>query len=124
MNYANPPYNADQWLDLLADAVAERLAQRAAAGDGMGIRTPRPSVKPHEQPGMPVKTPDTPAREWWDCEALAQHLGVSVPTLRRWTQVGKIPSHKMGRLVRYSLREVEAAMEKQGNSAIFRAGKE
>jgi excisionase family DNA binding protein len=128
MNNADSPYTPDHWLDLLADAVAERLAQRTLGGGGTAVSTPTPIEKPPEQPGTPVKATESPAKgaagEWWGCEALAQHLGVSVPTLRRWTQLGKVPSHKMGRLVRYSLREVEAAMGKQGNSAMFPSGKE
>ena len=114
------------WLNLLADAVAERLAQRAAVGGRTAVNIPIPSVKPPGQPGMPVKVTgpgEGAIGGWMDCEALAQHLGISVPTLRRWTQLGKVPSHKMGRLVRYSLKEVEAAMGKQGNSAVFDTGK-
>ena len=128
MNNADIPHTTDHWLDLLADAVAERLAQRAATGAGATVHTPRPNVTRIEQPGMPMKPPEIPGKGatggWLDCEALAQHLGISIPTLRRWTQLGKVPSHKMGRLVRYSLKEVEVAMGKQGNSAVFDTGKE
>jgi len=119
---------SEDWLDLLADAVAERLAQRTASGGETVVHATKTSVKPAEQPCVPGAIPVSHAiaspSGWLDCEALAQHLGISVPTLRRWTHLGKIPSHKMGRLVRYSLKEVEAAMGKQGNSAVFDTGKE
>lgn len=130
MEHINPAekFKSWDWLDLLADAVAERLTERAAAGGGMAGQPSEPSIPLLTKPGTPVKAPESPGKGaaggWLDCETLAQHLGISVPTLRRWTQLGKVPSHKMGRLVRYSLKEVEAAMSEQGNSALFRSGKE
>jgi excisionase family DNA binding protein len=128
MQHSNPVPNPADWLDLLADAVAARLTERAAVGGGMAVQPSEPSRPLLTKPGTPVKSPESPGKgaagEWLDCEALANHLGVSVPTLRRWTQLGKVPSHKLGRLVRYRLRDVEAALGKKGNSAVFDTGKE
>jgi excisionase family DNA binding protein len=55
---------------------------------------------------------------WLTCETLASRINVSVPTLRRWSQNGTVPCHKLGRLVRYNFKEVEEALLKRGDSLV------
>ena len=57
---------------------------------------------------------------WITCEALAQHTNISVATLRRWSLSGAIPCNRIGRLVRYNLKEVEVAMLKNSDSLVGR----
>jgi excisionase family DNA binding protein len=38
----------------------------------------------------------------------ANYLGVSVRTLWTWTNEGRIASHKLGRLVRYTIDDLDA----------------
>ncbi len=46
-----------------------------------------------------------------DAGQVAEHLGISVRTLRRWTRAGRLPSHKASRKnLRYDLNEVEEAL--------------
>lgn len=44
----------------------------------------------------------------WAAESLAaQHANVSPATIRRWREQGRIAAHKVGRLVRYDLNEID-----------------
>jgi excisionase family DNA binding protein len=40
-------------------------------------------------------------------EELAEYLGVGINTVRSWTFMKKIPYVKMGRLVRFDLKEID-----------------
>jgi excisionase family DNA binding protein len=74
-------------IDLLANALAERLAGRIGndAGDA-----------------------------WIDAHAAAALLGCSVPTIERLTRSGAIPSRKVGRLRRYRRADLMGLNEKGG----------
>jgi len=74
-------------INLLADALAERLAGRAGnlAGD-----------------------------VWVDSRAAADVLGCSVPTIERLTRSGELPSRKVGRLRRYRRADLLALDVKGG----------
>lgn len=37
---------------------------------------------------------------------LAKHLSIHERTVQRWTKEGRIPYHRIGRLIRYSLNDV------------------
>ena len=50
------------------------------------------------------------ADRWFSVDEIAQHLGVSRESIYRWIERGKIPSHKIGRLWRFSAQEVDAAV--------------
>ena len=45
---------------------------------------------------------------------LAEILSVHDITVCRWTVAGKIPCHRIGRIIRYDLAAVMAAIEKKG----------
>ena len=48
---------------------------------------------------------------WIDAKQVAEHLGVSLRTVRTWTAAGKLPSHRAGpKLVRYDVNEVDEAL--------------
>jgi excisionase family DNA binding protein len=72
-------------IELLADALAERLAGRVADGDGL-----------------------------IDVHGAAQLLGCSTPTIERLVRDGKIPSVKVGRLRRFRRADLLSMNEKGG----------
>jgi excisionase family DNA binding protein len=48
-----------------------------------------------------------------DSKSVAKRFGVSIETVRAWTRQGRIPCIRVNRAtVRYSLQEVEKAIEK------------
>lgn len=49
-----------------------------------------------------------PREPYVDTDAVAEYLGVSRRTLEVWVQRRRIPFHKVGRLVRFRLSEVDA----------------
>lgn len=59
---------------------------------------------------MPVKQRTTASRKLVSPEALAAELGVSVRTIHRWVRRNEIPFMRAGRLLRFDLDEVLAAM--------------
>ena len=44
---------------------------------------------------------------WLSVEEIAQHLGVSKETIYRWLERGKIPAHRIGRLWKFKISEVD-----------------
>lgn len=44
---------------------------------------------------------------WATEDGVAQHVGASANTVRRWREQGLITAHKVGRLVRYDLTEID-----------------
>ncbi len=75
-------------IELLADALADRLAERVSDGDG-----------------------------WIDVHGAASVLSCSVPTVERLVAAGKIPSIKVGRLRRFRRADLLALNEKGGPDA-------
>ena len=58
---------------------------------------------------------------WVNAEGLAKHFGISIPTVRRMTQSGRIPSHKVGkRLIRYNIHDVEVAFREDRTPEVER----
>ena len=47
-------------------------------------------------------------RQYLSVKDLSQYSGISSHTLYLWIQLRKIPYHKIGKLVRFSLVEIEA----------------
>jgi excisionase family DNA binding protein len=46
-----------------------------------------------------------------DAKQVAEHFGVALRTVRRWTKDGTIPAHRIGpKLLRFDLAEVDAAL--------------
>ena len=43
---------------------------------------------------------------WYSLEEIALHLGVSQDTIHRWIRAKDMPSHKVGRLWKFDVNEV------------------
>lgn len=49
---------------------------------------------------------------WLSVEEIAQHLNVSKESIYRWIERGKIPAHKVGRLWRFTAKEVDESVRR------------
>lgn len=47
------------------------------------------------------------AEQWVTAEQVAQHLGVAKDTVYRWREGKALPAHKIGRLWKFQLSEVD-----------------
>jgi excisionase family DNA binding protein len=45
---------------------------------------------------------------WASVEAVSDHLGVTKDTIYRWIERRRLPAHKIGRLWKFKLSEVDA----------------
>ena len=45
---------------------------------------------------------------WYSLEEIAEHLGVSQDTIHRWIRTKNMPAHKVGRLWKFDVSEVNA----------------
>ena len=54
---------------------------------------------------------------WIGINELSEYLGVSTYTIRNWIKKTNIPAHKIGKLWKFKLSEVDAWV-KSGNSSI------
>ena len=52
-------------------------------------------------------TPITTAEPWASVEEVAEHLGVARDSVYRWIEVRGLPAHKIGRLWKVKLSEVD-----------------
>lgn len=43
---------------------------------------------------------------WYSLEEIAEHLGVSQDTIHRWIRTKNMPAHKVGRLWKFDVSEV------------------
>ena len=43
---------------------------------------------------------------WYSLEEMAKHLGVSQDTIHRWIRIKSMPAHKVGRLWKFDVNEV------------------
>ncbi|NVN97050.1 excisionase family DNA-binding protein [Candidatus Nomurabacteria bacterium] len=50
---------------------------------------------------------------YWTRKETAEHLSITLPTLRQWTKEGRIKSHEIGRRVLYKPDEVDKALKGQ-----------
>ena len=53
---------------------------------------------------------------WLSLEEIAKHVGCSKDTIRTWIKKGTIPYHKVGRMYKFRISEVDAWIE-SGQSA-------
>lgn len=44
---------------------------------------------------------------WLSVEEIAHYLGVKKDTIYKWLKAGKIPAHKVGRLWKFKIEEVD-----------------
>ena len=56
------------------------------------------------------------AERWLSVEEIAQHLGVQRETIYKWVAKRKMPSHKVGRLLKFQVNEVDQWV-REGKSA-------
>lgn len=47
------------------------------------------------------------AEPWIGTKEIAEHLGVTVVTVRKWIANGKIPCHRVGKLWKFKVSEVD-----------------
>ncbi len=55
--------------------------------------------------------------KWYSLEETAEYLGVTKETIRNWIRKTDIPAHKIGRLWKFKLTEVDEWV-KSGKSAL------
>lgn len=48
---------------------------------------------------------------WVGMEEMAEHLGISVVSLRRLVKEKKLPAHRMGKLWKFKVSEVDAEIK-------------
>lgn len=53
---------------------------------------------------------------WYSLKEVCEYLGVSRDTIFKWIETKEMPAHKMGRLWKFKLDEVDAWI-KSGNAA-------
>lgn len=44
---------------------------------------------------------------WLNTKEIAEHLGVTVETIRKWIKSEKIPCHRVGKLWKFKISEVD-----------------
>ncbi len=44
---------------------------------------------------------------WVSTKEISQHLGVTIETIRKWIKIGKIPCHRVGKLWKFKISEVD-----------------
>jgi len=47
------------------------------------------------------------AERWLSVDEIAQHLGIKKDTVYKWVRNKKMPSHKVGRLLKFQAGEVD-----------------
>lgn len=55
--------------------------------------------------------------KWYSLEETAEYLGVTKDTIRNWIKKTDIPAHKIGRLWKFKLAEIDEWV-KSGKSAL------
>lgn len=48
------------------------------------------------------------AEPWVSTKEIAEHLGITIETLRKWIKSEKIPCHRVGKLWKFKISEVDA----------------
>ena len=61
--------------------------------------------------------------KWYNLEQIAEYLGVTKDTIRNWIKKTDLPAHKIGRLWKFKLAEVDDWV-KSGKSALQLLGNE
>lgn len=56
----------------------------------------------------------TAAEPWVSVEDVAAHLGVARDSVYRWVEAGRLPAHKVGRLWKFKLSELDEWVRKGG----------
>lgn len=48
------------------------------------------------------------AERWVNTKEIAEHLGVTIETVRKWIKAEKIPCHRVGKLWKFKISEVDS----------------
>lgn len=51
-------------------------------------------------------------RRWAKQAEAAEHIGVNPRTLRKYVAEGLVPAHRIGRMIRFDLNEVDASLQR------------
>jgi excisionase family DNA binding protein len=57
---------------------------------------------------------ESPEARWYSVNEVANHLGVAIDTIYRWIERKKMPAHRVGRLWKFKLSEVDAWVRSDG----------
>jgi excisionase family DNA binding protein len=55
-----------------------------------------------------------PEGRWYSVNEVASHLGVAIDTIYRWIERKKLPAHRVGRLWKFKISEVDAWVRSGG----------
>lgn len=58
------------------------------------------------------------AERWLSVDEIASHLGVAAITVYRWLEKGRVPAHRVGKLWKFKVSEVDAWVRKGGADAV------
>lgn len=72
--------------------------------------------------GCRLKTSVNDVEPWHSADAVARHLGVAKDTVYRWVRQKGLPSHRLGRLLKFRLSEVDAWAAHQQPTEVRRGG--
>jgi len=59
--------------------------------------------------------PDSTTEKWSSLDEIAEHLGVSKDTVYRWIANRQMPAHKIGRLWKFKISEVDEWVKSGGS---------
>jgi excisionase family DNA binding protein len=66
---------------------------------------------------------ESPETRWYSVNEVASHLGVAIDTIYRWIEGKKLPAHRVGRLWKFKLSEVDAWVRSGGAHETKESGK-
>ena len=58
--------------------------------------------------GLKMDTDNNKPEPWVSSKEIAEHLGVTIDTIRNWIKKEIIPCHQVGRLWKFKISEVDA----------------
>jgi len=71
-----------------------------------------------------IDTGNKPAdTRWYSVNEVASYLGVAIDTIYRWIERKKMPAHRVGRLWKFKLSEVDAWVRSGGADETRETGK-
>jgi excisionase family DNA binding protein len=66
---------------------------------------------------------ESPETRWCSVNEVASHLGVAIDTIYRWIERKKLPAHRVGRLWKFKLSEVDTWVRSGGAGETRETGK-
>lgn len=71
-------------------------------------------VADHIVKRLPQQALDKPSEKFMSAIDAADHLGITVPTLRKWRREGLIPFHRVGSRIYFDRQEIDVAVKQAG----------